>query len=133
MSLCRFSSEHGISPSCCDRDVWMHQCEEADGYDYICTQVDDFKIVARIPEHWMKLIKDTFTVKDEGTPKYYVGNDYWQPDPDVMWQVGSKTYIKEAIAKLEERKHGTISKCPIPMTLDCHPELDDSPLLGDDD
>jgi hypothetical protein len=30
-----------------DRDVWLREREELDGYDYVCTHVDDFKIVAR--------------------------------------------------------------------------------------
>jgi hypothetical protein len=39
----------GFSASRYDRDVWMREREERDGYDYICTHVDNFKIVARNP------------------------------------------------------------------------------------
>ena len=33
-----------------DRDVWMQMRESDNGYDYICTHVDDFKIAARNPQ-----------------------------------------------------------------------------------
>jgi hypothetical protein len=33
-----------------DNDIWMQLHEQKDGYDYICTHVDDFKVVAREPE-----------------------------------------------------------------------------------
>jgi hypothetical protein len=31
-----------------------------DGYDYICTHVDDFKIVAKEPEWWRDQISSSF-------------------------------------------------------------------------
>lgn len=34
----------GFYPSRYDRDLWMRSQEENDGYDYVCTHVDDFKV-----------------------------------------------------------------------------------------
>ena len=34
-----------------DRDLWMIPCPSGNGYDFICTHVDDFKIVADDPYH----------------------------------------------------------------------------------
>ena len=45
--LADFIRSLGFTPSRCDRDVWMRLRRAKDGYDYICTHVDDFKIVAR--------------------------------------------------------------------------------------
>mgnify|MGYP003331546523 CR=1 FL=1 len=42
--------------------------EKCDGYDYICTHVDDFKVVARDPKHWMDLIENEFVLKSVGPP-----------------------------------------------------------------
>jgi hypothetical protein len=45
-----FLHQLGFFPTKYDQDVWMHLCEERNGYDYICTHVDDFKVVAKKPE-----------------------------------------------------------------------------------
>ena len=37
----------GFQPTWYDRDVWIRKRESSDGYDYICTHVDDFKIIAK--------------------------------------------------------------------------------------
>ena len=37
----------GFQPCRYDRDVWLQMREKNDGYDYICTHVDDFKILAK--------------------------------------------------------------------------------------
>ena len=41
----------GFTPSRYDRDVWMRLRDKKDGYDYICSHVDDFKIVAKDADH----------------------------------------------------------------------------------
>ena len=66
----------GFQPTKYDRDVWIRLRESKDGYDYICTHVDDFKIVAKNPHHWMKLIEDKFLLKSLGPPSYYLGSNY---------------------------------------------------------
>ena len=37
----------GFKPTRFDRDVWMRMRDSGDGYDYICTHVNDFKVVAK--------------------------------------------------------------------------------------
>ena len=65
--------------------------EEADGYDYICTHVDDFKIDACKPSHWLDLIKGTFLVKSDGPPSYYLGNDYNWSAAENAWVLSCST------------------------------------------
>lgn len=123
----------GFVPTRYDRDVWMRLRETNDGYDYICTHVDDFKIVAKDPDKWLTKIKERFLVKTSGPPDYYLGNDYRYEETEKMWTVGSKTYSKEAIRKVEE-KHKCLPKCKTPLpTKDCHPEMDESAPLGEND
>ena len=43
-----------FNPSVYDRDVWLRDRGDGTGYDYICTHVDDFKIVAKDPDIWME-------------------------------------------------------------------------------
>jgi len=56
-----------IFPPRYDRDTWMRMRVNADGYDYICTHVDDFNIVAKYPDHWINLIEDVFSKTKQTT------------------------------------------------------------------
>jgi hypothetical protein len=51
-TFANFLWQKGFFPTQYDRDVWMPLCKMKDGYDYICTHVDDFKIIAKEPEQW---------------------------------------------------------------------------------
>jgi hypothetical protein len=44
----------------------MQPHEMKDGYDYICSHVDDFKIVAKEPERWRDQISSLFLLKSIG-------------------------------------------------------------------
>ncbi|CAJ1951562.1 unnamed protein product [Cylindrotheca closterium] len=48
-TFAKFLRNLGFVATCYDRDVWMRLRETNDGYDYLCTHVDDFKIVAKDP------------------------------------------------------------------------------------
>jgi hypothetical protein len=41
--------------------MWL--CKMKDSYDYVCTHVDDFKIVAKEPEQWHDQISSLFLLK----------------------------------------------------------------------
>ena len=119
----------GFTPTRFDRDVWMRLRDDESGYDYICTHVDDFKVVARNPELWIERIAGAFLIKEHGPRNYYLGNDYTFQDNFNLWTYGSKTYAKEAVAKVE-RIFGTLPKEGTPLpSKDCHPEMDTTPLL----
>ena len=78
----------------------------------------------------MNLIQEKFVLKSVGPPSYYLGNDYnWSPQ-EKAWVVGCQTYCKEAVRRVEqEHIKGTLYPHKIPLPADCHPELNDSPLL----
>ena len=76
-------------------------------FGFLCTHVNNFKIVAKSPEHWLHLIKDRFLVKQSGPPEYYLGNDYRFEEQDQLWTMGCDTYTKEAIQRTEEL-HGCL-------------------------
>jgi hypothetical protein len=124
----------GFRPTRYDRDVWMRLREEHDGYDYICTHVDDFKIVARVPNRWMEQISAVFLLKSVGPPSYYLGNDYNWSEENSAWVVSCATYVKECIRRLENDYDldGTLYEHRNPLPAESHPELDDSPLLDED-
>ncbi len=130
-----FLQEMGFTPTRYDRDVWMRLRETNDGYDYICTHVDDFKIVGKDPSKWMRRIEQTFLVKESGPRDYYLGNNYKYHDGLNVWTYGCDKYAAEALRRVEA-EFGILAKEKTPMpTKDdqAHPEVDTSPLLGLDD
>ncbi|KAI2501305.1 Reverse transcriptase (RNA-dependent DNA polymerase) [Fragilaria crotonensis] len=118
-----------------DRDVWMREREEKNGYDYICTHVDDFKIVAADPERWKSHISAAFLLKAIGPPSYYLGNDYNFSAEENAWVLSCATYLKECIRRVESDDElcidGILWPHRTPLPESCHPELDDSPLLSE--
>ena len=119
-------------PSRFDRDVWMRMRDTNDGYDYICTHVDDFKVVAKNPNMWVDRTASVFLVKEHGPHNYYLGNDYTYHDTEDMCTYGCKTYATDAVAHVE-RLFVCLTKLSTPIPIgDCHPELDIKPLLDFD-
>ena len=90
----------GFVPTRFDNDVWIRLNKDKKAYEYVCSHVDDFCIFSRDPEFIMTEIKSVFTVKSEGPPAYYLGNDF-KKDWKGRWCIGSKTYIKEGIRRIE--------------------------------
>ena len=111
----------------------MRLREDKSGFDYICTHVDDFKVVAYDAKMWMDKISNTLFLKEQGPRSYYLGNDYTYHDGQDIWTYGAKTYCRDAVARVE-REFGCLAyeKTPYPVE-DPHPELDTSPLLNVDD
>ena len=119
----------GFKSSCYDCDVWVCPCPSDNGYNYICTHVDDFKIIADHPEEYLRLIFNVLFVKSHGHQDYYLGNNYTYHPQFYMWTYNCKTYEKEALHKAEEILGPFLKrKTPLPVS-DCHPETDQSPLL----
>ena len=54
----------------------MQLRDACDGYDYIYMHVDDYKVVAKIPEFCVDHIASAFLVKEHSLQHYYLGNDY---------------------------------------------------------
>ncbi len=119
-----------------DRDVWMRLKDDKSGYDYVCTHVDDFKVVARDPDRWKSQIAAAFLLKSVGPPAYYLGNNYNFSVQENAWVISCGTYIKECIRRIEDEMNilddGTLWPHRTPLPEGCHPELDDSDMLLDD-
>ena len=82
---------------------------------------------------WIDQIASVFLVKEQVPRKYYLGNEYTYHDGQDMWTHGYQTYATDSVSRVE-RLYGCLPKesTPLPVT-DCHPEMDESPLLGLDD
>lgn len=100
-----------------------------DGYDYLCTHVDGFKILAKDPSVWMNVIKERFLARRCPVLIYYLGNNFRFETEENLWKYDCNTYCGEAVRKCESIFGDLKSrKTPLP-TNDCHPEMDESPLL----
>jgi hypothetical protein len=93
----------------------MRLHESADGYDYICTHVDDFKIIAKHLEHWGDMVKGTFLIKESGEPNYYLGNNYEYHTKQDLWTVGAATFTKESICCVESEFGQSIRHHSLPL------------------
>ena len=102
--LANFLLSLGFVPIRYDRDVWMRHRTSDLGYDYVCTHVDDFKIVACKPEHWINLIKKHFLAKQSAPPEYYLDNDYRYENTESIWTIGCTSYTNEAVRQIEEMR-----------------------------
>ena len=92
-----FLHSMGFRSVCYDRDIWMWTQEDKTGYDYICTHVDDFKIVACNPNHWLTQISGVFLLKSTGPPSYYLGNNYVWSTSENAWVLGCSMYIHQGM------------------------------------
>ena len=113
-----------------DNDVWIKRSDDGKYYEYLCTHVDDFMIVSKKPQIIMKALEDIYTIKGQGPPDYYLGNDY-KKHKGNRWAIGCQKYLKEAIARVESM-FGTLRKHSVPLPGKDHPEEDQSDILGDD-
>ena len=103
------------------------------GYNYICTHADGFNFVAKDLGMWIDCISSTFFIKEPGPRSYYLGNDYTYHEEHDMWTYSVKTYAIKAVTHVEHI-FGCILKEATPLPVkDCHPEMDESPLLDLDD
>ena len=74
-----------------------------------------------------------FLVKESGICDYYLSNNYKYHEGRDLWSYGCDSYVDEAVKKVEaEFWCLRQTKTPMP-TSDCHPELDNTPLLSLDD
>ena len=72
------------------------------------------------------LVKD----KSKGPPSYYLGNDY-KKDSKGRWCIGCKTYLTEAVCRVEDVLGKQLPKKDTPMTDGDHPEENVLELLDD--
>ena len=70
--------------------------------------------------------------KSKGPPSYYLGNDY-KRDKKGRWCIGCKTYLTEAIRRVEALIGKPIPKTDTPMVNSDHPKEDASALLDEED
>ena len=121
-----------FEPTRFDHNVWIRKNTnqgETDSYQYICSYVDNFMIVAKDPIKIMCKIHGIYMVKSICPPQYYLGNNY-KKDKHGRWCIGCKKYINEAITRVKSI-FGALKKFDNPSETGNHPELDNLAALDD--
>jgi len=96
----------------------------------MATHVDDIIIAAKRPAKYMVQIEQEFNVRNqEDSPTYYLGNSY-KRDPTGRLHISSSKYLKEVLRQFK-KKFGEVRKMTIPLRVQEHPELDDTPFCSE--
>jgi len=122
----------GFTPSKADPDVWMRRVE--DWYEYIAVYVDDLAIASKDPKAIIgELVeKYKYKLKGVGPIKFHLGCDFSR-DPDGTLAFGPRSYMTRMMDTYEKMFGEKPKEYVSPLDKGDHPELDDSPLLEDDE
>jgi len=130
----------GFTPSKADSDLWLRDL--GTHYEYLGTYVDDLLIASKDPEALIADLKEHYILKGVGEPVYYLGGDVeklgeeWSSEP-AIYQLSAATYVQNVVEKFkkmfsEGKANFDFQSRNTPMNEEYHPELDDSPLLGEE-
>ena len=116
-------------------DVWMR---ERDGiYEFLCVYSDDILVASKNPKAVFDEMEVTYTFKGVGEPEFFLGASVGKVkgnynDKKSTISLSAHIYLKNLITQLEE-KLGVLKCYTVPMDPEYKPELDDSPLLGEEE
>ena len=114
-------------------DFWIRGHEW--GCDYIGIHTNDVLVVSVNPISIFNKLKDTYTIDDFVPKKVHLGCDYSQVKKGATnrWVMGSSTYTSEYLRNFcALLKISTLRKFKLPNSPCDHPELDLSPLIGEE-
>ena len=121
--------EMGFRPCQADYDFWIRK--RSNHYDYIAVMVDDLLIFSLEPKTILKPLQEIYGygLKGVGSPQFYSGADIFHNEKTKMWELSSKTYIRETVQRIEKLLDVNLKNYGSPMEVGDHPELDDTDLL----
>ena len=70
----------------------MYSRDVSDDCNYICTHVDNFKVIAKDTNMWVDRITSIFLRKECRARIYYLDDDYTYHDTEGMWTYGCQIY-----------------------------------------
>jgi hypothetical protein len=117
-----------------DQDVWMRRSKRGEYYEYLGTHTDDLVFIASDPQANLAEITKFYDVKSPGEPMFHLGIDYIKVTKGKVdfLELGTKTYIKEALLKAVETIGHALETSKTPFDEDYKPELDLSQFCSAD-
>ena len=127
--------ETNIDESKALSDVWMKDC--GTHYEYLAVYSDDIIVASKDPKAVYDIIQKTYTMKGVGVPEYFLGAacgraDGPYNDKGSTSTLSAKVYLHNLIPRLE-KDLGVFRNYTVPMDPEYRPELDETPLLGEED
>jgi hypothetical protein len=122
----------GFSPCKAEPDIWMRL--NGDLYEYVATYVDDLCLGMLDPKSFTDTLqkKYNFKLKGTGPIDFHLGQSFSQNDDGEM-EISSKCYIDKMIDTYVQLYGEKPRKASSPLEQNDHPEMDDSPFLGQDE
>ena len=114
-------------------DVWMRKASCGTHYEYIAVYVDDLLMAMKDPKVFCDTLKQkyNFKLKGDGPIDYHIGLNYSQDEDGTL-----KTQPKKYIEKMNDYYKRTFDDLPkkftSPLEKGDHPEVDETPLLGEE-
>ena len=106
-------------------------------YEFLCVYSDDIIVASKNPKAVFDELEVTYTLKGVGEPEFFLGASVGKVkgnynDKKSTLSLSAHIYLKNLLTRLELQL-GVLKCYTIPMDPDYKPELDDSPLLGDEE
>ena len=124
----------GFFPSKAEEDIWMR--DQGDHYEYIAVYVDDLMIASKDPKGIIDALTskpNNFKLKGTGPVTFHLGCDFFRDSQGTLC-FGPRKYIERMYDQYKKLfGKAPPQKCSSPLEKNDHPELDDSPLLGQED
>jgi len=106
-------------------------------YEYLAVYSDDIIVASKDPKAVYVVIQKTYTMKGVGVPEYFLGAACGHETGPFNYKgststLSAKVYIQNLIPRLE-KELGVLRNYTVPMDPEYRPELDETPLLGEED
>jgi hypothetical protein len=122
----------GFSPCKAEPDIWMRL--NGDLYEYVAMYVDDLCLGMLDPKSFTDTLqkKYNFKLKGTGPIDFHLGQSFSQNDDGEM-EISVKRYVNKMIDTYVQLYGEKPRKALSPLEQNDHPEMDDSPFLGQDE
>jgi hypothetical protein len=122
----------GFSPCKAEPDIWMRL--NGDLYEYVATYVDDLCLGMLDPKSFTDTLQKKYNFKLKGTSPidFHLGQSFsWNDDGEM--EISVKCYVDKMIDTYIKLYGEKPRKASSPLEQNDHPEMDNSPFLGQDE
>jgi hypothetical protein len=122
----------GFSPCKAELDIWMRL--NGDLYEYVATYVDDLCLGMWDPKSFTDTLqkKYNFKLKGTGPIDFHLGQSFSRNDDGEM-EISAKRYVDKMLDSYVQLNGEKPRKASSPLEQNDHPEMDDSPLIRQDE
>jgi hypothetical protein len=122
----------GFSPCKAEPDIWMRL--NGNLYEYVAMYVDDLCLGMLDPKSFTDTLQKKYNFKLNGTSPidFHLGQSFSQNDDGEM-EISAKRYVDKMIDTYVQLYGEKPRKASSPLEQNDHPEMDDSPFLGQDE